>query len=556
MARMRCGLVAALCGSLWGGCGTQREADRLPAREIEFAVRAESATAELGEAVNLRGLGWIKPLHKDPPAHAIFGRLPVHPYEWSENGFQFVPRSSGWATLAFCAPRNTPDNGALFEGDVAIAAIAASGAEIVNGDLRRRWRKLVGWTWQGPPGRLQADLIDQAHIVLPLGARMEQRIYLKAGETVTIRFQARSLLSDSARGAPERPTFGTAAHEAMRHYRRGVSLGNYLEAPPAEDWGARYDAGDFDAIRAEGFDHVRIPVAWHHYMGAEPRAPIDEALFRRVDDMVRMAVERDLAVILNWHHFDAFTDDPAAQEDRFDRGWAQIAAHYAVFPGRIAFELLNEPRGRADTLTMNGVYRRTIAALRRTVPDAILFVGPGDYNRAEELPLLQLPPDDDRLVVAVHVYDPHFFTHQGASWVGYLTATAGVRFPGPPSEPILADTDALKDAEWMAARYAAYNRLPTAWNPCGRERLARNLRLARAWGAYHGRPVHIGEWGCIALADATSRAEYYRAMRGLLDEYDLPWAIWSWKAGFRYWDEERQAPMPGLREAVFPERRL
>ena len=56
----------------------------------------------------------------------------------------------------------------------------------------------------------------------------------------------------------------TPAHQAAKKFLRGTNLGNYLEAPPGQDWGARYSEQDFVHIKAEGFDHVRLPVAWHH----------------------------------------------------------------------------------------------------------------------------------------------------------------------------------------------------------------------------------------------------------------------------------------------------
>ena len=31
----------------------------------------------------------------------------------------------------------------------------------------------------------------------------------------------------------------------------------------------------------------------------------------------------------------------------------------------------------------------------------------------------------------------------------------------------------------------------------------------------------------------------------------LGWAIWDWSAGFRYWDQKKGEPLPGMREALF-----
>jgi len=36
-----------------------------------------------------------------------------------------------------------------------------------------------------------------------------------------------------------------------------------------------------------------------------------------------------------------------------------------------------------------------------------------------------------------------------------------------------------------------------------------------------------------------------------LDELKLGWALWDWKAGFKYWDDAKNAPAPGMREALF-----
>ena len=62
----------------------------------------------------------------------------------------------------------------------------------------------------------------------------------------------------------------TPAHLAAKKFLRGANLGNYLEAPPGQDWGAHYSEQDFVHLKDEGFDHVRLPIAWHHYAGPAP----------------------------------------------------------------------------------------------------------------------------------------------------------------------------------------------------------------------------------------------------------------------------------------------
>jgi hypothetical protein len=60
----------------------------------------------------------------------------------------------------------------------------------------------------------------------------------------------------------------TPAFRAAKLFLHGVNLGNYLEVPPGQNWGVTVAADEFAAMKREGFDHVRVPVGWHHYTGA------------------------------------------------------------------------------------------------------------------------------------------------------------------------------------------------------------------------------------------------------------------------------------------------
>src|SRR5688572_5805022 len=73
------------------------------------------------------------------------------------------------------------------------------------------------------------------------------------------------------------------AEAALKNFRRGANLGNYLEAPPNHDWGAKYSEKDFANIKNEGFDHVRLPIAWHHFSGPSPDFKLDAGIFSKVD---------------------------------------------------------------------------------------------------------------------------------------------------------------------------------------------------------------------------------------------------------------------------------
>jgi endoglucanase len=345
------------------------------------------------------------------------------------------------------------------------------------------------------------------------------------------------------------PADNSPAYEAAKHFLHGVNLGNYLESPPAHSWGITISAGELAAMRAEGFDHLRVPVRWNAYTGSAPDFTLSTDIFARVDFVVTNALAAKLAVLINIHDFDDFTSDPAGETEKFVAIWRQIAAHYAAYPNAVAFELLNEPKEAATTSVINPIFARTIAEIRKTNPRRTIFLGPSKWNQVSELKNLVLP-DDDNLIVTVHCYDPFYFTHQGATWAGPDTKVTGIQFPGPPAQPLSPDPT-LKLNSWVADWINRYNLLPSEQNPSSPLAFTGELKLAREWSEYYGRPIYVGEFGCFTKADPESRVRFYEAFRRACEQNHLGWAMWDWSAGFRYWDRKANQPVKGMREALF-----
>jgi endoglucanase len=343
----------------------------------------------------------------------------------------------------------------------------------------------------------------------------------------------------------------TPAHLAARKFMRGVNIANYLEVPPAQAWAVPHTVADLKLIRAQGFDHIRLPVGWHNYTGPAPGYELSGEIFGKVDDMVTNATALGLNVLINIHNFNEFTTDPSANTLWFEAIWRQVATHYATAPPGVAFELLNEPKDAATTTRLNPIFAETIRQIRQTNPKRTIFVGPGRWNSPDELASLRLPDDDDNIIVTLHCYDPMNFTHQGASWAGPDHKVTGIVFPGPPHTPLEPDPSlglSPRVLDWIHR----YNTLPSASNPSSPAAFTAKIQKAKAWSEKYGRPVHFGEFGAYTKADQESRAHFYNAFRQALDAAGIGWAIWDWKSGFNYWDVQNGRPLPSMREALFP----
>src|SRR5512143_3086392 len=99
--------------------------------------------------------------------------------------------------------------------------------------------------------------------------------------------------------------------------QRGINLGNMLEAPREGDWGLRVQEDYFDWIKEAGFDFVRLPVRWSTHAQQSAPYAIDAAFFARVDEVVNWALERDLAIIVDFHHYEEIMPKPRENEERY-----------------------------------------------------------------------------------------------------------------------------------------------------------------------------------------------------------------------------------------------
>jgi endoglucanase len=549
--------LALICSILSTAALADGEPVRMAAT-ARFDLTGDSRLSALENGRVLSGNGTIGRMNwvatsEQPRGYTV--SLSVTPIAWRSLAVEFTPQSSGTVTLTLMGPWEEASKGVLYREEILWDDIAVEGAKLSGGGFESPAAG-PGAAWQSAGGSVVNQTADTPAAQGAHFARTwhNQTLFttfdVTAGKKVTIRLQARAVRPASLREMRRIEGRSSPAHLAARHFLKGANLANSLEAPPGQDWGGHYSAQDLRLIKNEGFDHVRIPVAWHHYTGAAPAYRIKPEIFARVDELVDAGLREKLGVIVNVHHFDDFTTDPKAQTGRFEAIWAQLAEHYARSPEGLAFELLNEAKDAATTEVLNPIVEKTIALVRRTNPNRPIFVGPGKWNSISELKALRLPDDDHNLIVTVHNYEPFFFTHQGANWSGPDTKLTGILFPGPPLRPLVPDR-ALHLSPSVLDWLKAYNNEPNATNPSSRKAFSGALLEAREWSDHYGRPVHVGEFGCFTTADNASRVHYYQAFREAAEEAKIGWAIWDWKAGFHYWNEKAGRPEPGMRGALF-----
>jgi endoglucanase len=523
-----------------------------------FDITADAATGALEDGRSLEGgasvgrMNWLSDAQR---SRGYTVNFPVGYRAWKTVEVRFTPSHSGSVSLTLMGPWEEASKGVIYRQEVLWDDVRVNGDRLFNGGFERNRDRLPTGTWsgRGTVAYQSADVpaVEGTHYARTWhNETFVASFAVTGGRPVTIRLSARAARPEGFVEMKRIAGRTSRAHRAARRFLRGANLGNGLEAPPGQDWGVHYTSDDLRHVRAEGFDHIRIPIGWHHYTGPGPGFHIKPEFFARVDQLVDAGLKDGLAVLINIHHFDEFTTDPKAQTPKFLAVWEQIAAHYAGAPEGLAFELLNEPRDAATTEVINPIFAEAIRRIRKTNPGRPIFVGPGRWNGVDELNRLRLPDDDQNLIVTVHSYDPFLFTHQGATWSGPDTKITGIIFPGPPHTRLKPDPN-LKVSQWVLDWVERYNTELTATNPSSPHVVQAAIDKAREWSDYYGRPIHFGEFGCFTTADPISRANYYRTFREAAEKAGVGWAIWDWKAGFHYWDDKAGHPAPGMREALF-----
>lgn len=318
---------------------------------------------------------------------------------------------------------------------------------------------------------------------------------------------ATAACAPSARGQAQAPGFPM---------RRGVNLGNALEAPEEGEWGYRIEDHHLTIIADAGFDSIRLPVRWSNHAGARPPYRIEPALFGRVDHVIETALAHGLQVELDVHHYVELIDNPQAHRARFIELWRQIARHYRDAPAGLIYEPWNEPNGDFwghENLT--AFQRETIAAIRENDPNRLIVLGSPGWNSIGGLEDWT-PPQAQNVAVSVHYYEPHAFTHQNAPFLGANAPSFG--------------------REWG--------------RPGDIEQVERHIATAAAWGAERGYAMQLGEFGCNINISPSKRALWTRTVREACEAHGLGWAVWDFAGDFRIWDKDAGRFVPGMLEAL------
>ena len=319
------------------------------------------------------------------------------------------------------------------------------------------------------------------------------------------------------------------AWKRAEHLRHGINAGEWLAQ--SRDYSPQRlrtftTLDDIARMHSMGFDHVRLSIdpAIFSCQGEWKQCERVQVL----DEVIAKALAQDLAVIIDVHPSDEYKRQLASSDsaaEKFSMLWNQIASYYSKQnPEMVFFEVLNEPE--VGVYRWAGIQQSVVSVVRRAAPAHTIIVTCGEYSNPDDLARMPQVADDN-YIVNFHYYNPHIFTHQGASWgEGYWTSLRQVPFPGT-SELVAAAIAKQTDefARWKLTQYGLEH-----WDA---EHVAGEIQFAAEWAKRRNVPLTCNEFGVYRnYSNPQDRLRWLEAVRTALEQNKIGWTMWDYQGGF------------------------
>jgi endoglucanase len=321
----------------------------------------------------------------------------------------------------------------------------------------------------------------------------------------------------------------------LAHLRHGINLSEWFaqvydpKGYTKEHFQTWTTAQDIALIKAVGFDHVRLSVNPQpmFHRGHADEIPTDYLGY--VDSAVQMILGQGLAVVIDIHPESDFKAKLASDDDfveQFADFWRALARHYSgLDPDRVFFEILNEPEIH-DRYRWLGIQSKLAAAIREGAPQNTIIATGARWSADDELIFLE-PLRDPNVIYTFHFYEPHVFTHQGATWgTNFWHEVTGLSYPSDPESAREAAARVPDDTNRLyVLRYGIEH-----WDAA---RIEMEIGAVAQWGEQRRVPILCNEFGVYRPgADPHDRELWIHDVRTALERRGFGWTLWDYSGGF------------------------
>jgi len=319
---------------------------------------------------------------------------------------------------------------------------------------------------------------------------------------------------------------------------KGINIPGWLwlNRGPADELRKRYPDTDFKLIKKLGFTNVRVPIDMANIYDKNQPDFLNKKNVQYLDRGIRKILSYDLAIIIDLHSISqkeggSNYSGPLGRDktftDTFCRFWTSFARHLSLFdPDWVILEPMNEPVLTGKEKNWPPVQKKVIAAIRKGAPKHSILATGAQWSNLDTL--LELEPlKDQNIIYNFHFYEPHIFTHQGASWSSdWVKPLRNIPYPSSP--------EAVKDLigkypdQKTANNIKHYGR--QRWNA---EKIENRMNLASEWANRHGVKIICNEWGTYKrYCPPIYRNSWIQDVRESCEKFGIGWCMWTFDGSF------------------------
>ncbi|MBP5583923.1 MAG: cellulase family glycosylhydrolase, partial [Bacteroidales bacterium] len=162
-------------------------------------------------------------------------------------------------------------------------------------------------------------------------------------------------------------------------------------------------------------------------------------------------------------------------------------------------------------------------------PERFIVVGSNWQQSVVTIPYLQVPKNDDHLIISFHYYNQLFITHYGAWWTPMKDYKDKVEYPGvfSPSASFYETLD-----------YKIVNQFKSDEGLWNKDYLLKQIQPCIDKGKELGLQVYCGEFGAYPYyIDKEPRLNWYKDVCAIFREHGIANAHWCYKADFPIVDD-------------------
>ncbi len=327
-------------------------------------------------------------------------------------------------------------------------------------------------------------------------------------------------ITSVAKSRPNPEQARLMAFQRAKNLNNGISI-SWLEQTWNESSLAQNapKKSDFLLLKKLGFKSIRLPVAFTSF---NPKT--NAQLFTYIDKVIEQCETYGFRLVIDYHYGRLSDNNYLTETPLIIDLWLKLTKRYkSASYNNLYFEIYNEPPHINPKVWKDAAYN-IVTAIRKIDKQRTLIVGASNYNSIYELSRFERLADEN-IIYTFHFYEPFFFTHQGASWVGDQAATTGVSFPYNAE-----NFPALNPKAKNTSGESNYHIYPRDGNE---QSINDKLQIVKNWALKYDVPVICGEYGVYnKYADLDSRCRYIKAVRKALKRLDIPGILWDYNSSF------------------------